>query len=107
MRPRCSILTSGLDFSGCGDCTSCPPFEQVSNSEPSAIMLQGIPCMCGLYKFRFLDVSLRIAAGTTRKPALFPQLFPIPNPVRYLVRQRESQLMREHTHLAAMVGFVR
>src|ERR1017187_7006608 len=55
MRPRCSILTGGFDFSGCGDCTSCPPFEQteMSNSEPSAIVLQGIPCMCGLYKFRF------------------------------------------------------
>src|SRR5580692_12247518 len=55
MRPRCSILTGGFDFSGCGDCTSCPPFKQaeMSNSEPSAIVLQGILCMCGLYKFRF------------------------------------------------------
>src|SRR6266853_4887035 len=53
MRPRCSVLTGGFDFSGCGDCTSCPPFEpaEMSNSEPSAIVLQGIPCMCGLYKF--------------------------------------------------------
>src|ERR1039458_9715989 len=53
MRPRCSILTGGFDFSGCGDCTSCPPFEQteMSNSEPSAIVLHGIPCMYGLYKF--------------------------------------------------------
>src|SRR5450755_3026981 len=53
MRPRCSILTGGFDFSGCGDCTSCPRIEQVeiSNSEPSAIVLQGILCMCGLYKF--------------------------------------------------------
>ena len=25
----------------------------MSNSEPSAIMLQGIPCIGGLYKFRF------------------------------------------------------
>jgi hypothetical protein len=24
----------------------------MSNSEPSAIVLQGIPCMCGLYKLR-------------------------------------------------------
>src|SRR5437868_5664993 len=57
MRPRCSILTGGFDFSGCGDCTSCPPFEhtEMSNSEPSAIVLQGIPCMCGLYK-----VSIRM-----------------------------------------------
>src|SRR6476646_4571488 len=57
MRPRCSILTGGFDFSGCGDCTSCPPFEhtEMSNSEPSAIVLQGIPCICGLYK-----VSIRM-----------------------------------------------
>jgi Fic family protein len=25
----------------------------MSNSDPSAIMLHGIPCICGLYKFRF------------------------------------------------------
>src|SRR5260370_8876276 len=51
MRPRCSILTGGFDFSGCGDCTSCPPVEraEMSNSEPSAIVLQGIPCIGGLY----------------------------------------------------------
>src|SRR4030081_276848 len=60
MRPRCSVLvsptlTGGFDFSGCGDFTSCPPVEraEMSNSEPSAIVLHGIPCMCGLYKFRF------------------------------------------------------
>jgi hypothetical protein len=51
--------------------------------------------------------SLRISAGAARRPALFPQLFPIPDPVRHLVRQWESELMREHTHLPAMVGFVR
>ena len=51
--------------------------------------------------------SLRIVAGAVRRPALFPQLFPIPDPVRYLVRQRESELMREHADLPAMVGFVR
>src|SRR6266566_899448 len=54
-----------------------------------------------------LSDSLRIVAGAARRPALFPQLFPIPDPVRHLVRQRESELMREHTHLPAMVGFVR
>src|SRR5712691_1019043 len=52
-----------------------------------------------------LSDSLRIVAGAARRPALFPQLFPIPDPVR--VRQRESELMREHTHLPAMMGFVR
>src|SRR4051812_28133104 len=51
MRPRCSTLTGGFDFSGCGDCTCCPPFKQaeMSNSELSAIVLQGVPCMCGVY----------------------------------------------------------
>src|SRR6266576_4602461 len=71
MRPRCSILTGGFDFSGCGDCTSCPPFEQsgMSNSEPSAMVLQDIPCMCGLYKFRFeweKTVLSGLAAGDRR-----------------------------------------
>ena len=54
-----------------------------------------------------LSDSSRIVAGAARRPALFPQLFPIPDPVRHLFRQRESELMREHTHLPAMVGFVR
>src|ERR1700690_1653452 len=54
MRPRCSILTGGFDFSGCGDGTSCPPDEQteMNNSAPSANVLEGVRCMCGLYKFR-------------------------------------------------------
>src|SRR5229473_1705558 len=51
--------------------------------------------------------SLRIVAGAARRPALFPQLFPIPDPIRHLFRQRESKLIRKHTHLPAMVGFVR
>src|ERR1700730_1873118 len=51
--------------------------------------------------------SLRIVAGAASRPALFPQLFPITEPLPHLVRQRESDLMREHTHLPAMVGFVR
>src|SRR5258707_7257431 len=50
---------------------------------------------------------LRIDAGAAGRPALFPQLFPIPDPGRHGNRQRESELMREHTHLPAMVGFVR
>jgi hypothetical protein len=37
----------------------------MSNSEPSAIALQGIPCMCGLYKFRF-EWSKRFAQGSPR-----------------------------------------
>src|SRR5271157_1454510 len=51
--------------------------------------------------------SLRIVARAATRPALFPKLFPIPEPVRHLFRQRESELMREHAHLPAMVGFVR
>ena len=54
-----------------------------------------------------LSNSLGIVARAARRPALFPQLFPIPDPVRYLFRQRESELMREHAHLPAMVSFVR
>src|SRR5271168_4994490 len=38
---------------------------------------------------------------------LFPQLLPIPDPGHHFVRQSESELMREHTHLPAMVRFVR
>src|SRR5437879_4739842 len=57
MRPRCSILTGGFDFSGSGDFTSCPPVERIemSSSEPSAIVLQGIPCMRGI-----IQVSIRM-----------------------------------------------
>src|ERR1700722_726506 len=57
MRPRCSILTGGFDFSGCGDFISCPPVEraEMSNSEPSAIVLHGIACMRGI-----IHVSIRM-----------------------------------------------
>ena len=60
------------------------------------------------YGDRFLKTtdSLRIVARPARRPTLFPQLLPIPKPGRHLDRQRESELMREHTHLPAMVGFV-
>src|SRR6266481_7040564 len=54
-----------------------------------------------------LSDSLRIVARAARRPALFPQLFPIPDPGCHLDWQQESELMREHTHLPAMVGFVR
>jgi hypothetical protein len=37
----------------------------MSNSEPSAIVLQGIPCMCGLYQFRF-EWRKRFAQGSPR-----------------------------------------
>lgn len=49
---------------------------------------------------------LRIRAGSARKPAPFPELFPIPHPGRHLVRQGEPELMREHAHLPAVVSFV-
>jgi hypothetical protein len=45
-------------------------------------------------------------AGAAGLPELFPQLFPIPDPGHHLVRQPEAELMRQHTHLAAVVGFV-
>src|SRR5579859_1020673 len=51
MRPRCSVFTGAFDFSPCGDCKSLPPIErpEISNSDPSAIVLHGIPCIGGLY----------------------------------------------------------
>src|SRR5712691_5316026 len=52
-------------------------------------------------------IVLRIVAGAARRPALSPQLFPVPEPGGHLDGQGESELMREHTHLPAMVGFVR
>src|SRR5450631_62847 len=48
-----------------------------------------------------------MSANAAGKTALSPQLFPIPQPGRHLVGEHESELMREHTHLPAMVGFVR
>src|SRR5258706_249327 len=79
MRPRCSILTGGFDFSGCGDCTACPPFEQteMSNSEPSAIVVQRIACMRGLYKFsRIIQVSIRMEKTIrSRFAAIHPKPF--------------------------------
>src|SRR5262249_7427335 len=48
---RCSTLAGGFDFSACGDCASCPAFEQIaiSNSEPSVRVRQDMVCMRGLY----------------------------------------------------------
>ena len=60
--------------------------------------------LCVLVQPVPLDDSLSSVAGAARRPALFPQLFPIPDPVRDLFRQRESELMREHTPLSAVVG---
>src|SRR5215472_9169505 len=59
MRPRGSVLTGGFDLSGCGDCTSCPPFEQteMSHRALSALVLQRILCMWGLYSFRFSNAD--------------------------------------------------
>src|SRR5271163_2642067 len=57
MRPRCSVFTGGFDFSAFGDSTFCPPTEpaKTSNSEPSTIVLHGIPCMRGI-----IQVSIRM-----------------------------------------------
>ena len=51
--------------------------------------------------------SLCIGTGASRRPALFPKLFPIPDPMRHLARQWRSELMRDHADLPAMVSFVR
>src|SRR6266545_7336155 len=64
------------------------------------------PVRCPREAMPFSD-SLRIVAGAAGRPTIIPQLFPIPDPVCHLLRQRESELMRKHTHLPAMVGFVR
>src|SRR5580704_6670703 len=56
---------------------------------------------------RRLHDWLSVVAWAARRPALLEQLFPIPKTRRHLVRQRESELMREHTHLPAMVRFMR
>src|ERR1700683_1789373 len=54
-----------------------------------------------------MSACLRITAGAARRPAFFPQLFPIPDSRHHAVRQWESELARNHTYLPAMVGFVR
>ena len=66
--PALLDLAGGFDFSGCSDCTSFPPFEQTEmrNSETSAIVLQAIPCMCGLYEVRF-ERRKRFAQGAHRR----------------------------------------
>jgi hypothetical protein len=51
--------------------------------------------------------SSRIIAGAASRPALSPQFFPIPYPGHHRIWQRESELMREHAYLPAMVGFMR
>src|SRR6266478_3787821 len=84
------------------------PNRRGSMSPPSQpIRLPAKPGRPVPLRFPETTDSLRIVAGAARRPALFPQLFPIPDPGRHLGRQRESELMREHTHLPAMVGFVR
>jgi hypothetical protein len=66
MRPRCSTFTGGFDFSGCGDSTFCPPFDaEITNSEASAMVLQGIPCMRGI-----IHVSIRVEKTVRRASAL-------------------------------------
>src|SRR5438270_4489845 len=62
---------------------------------------------CESLSVRISGKSLAGSRANRARPALFPQLFPIPKPGRYLIRQWESELMREHAHLSAMVGFMR
>jgi len=64
MRPRCSILTGDFELSGWGDGTSFPPFEQtaISNSEPSAILLQGNARMREIYQIS-IRMEKKIRSG--------------------------------------------
>ena len=64
------------------------------------VKILGRPVRDSLTRLLKISDSSRIVAGAARRPALFPQLFPIPDPGHHLVRQPESELMREHTHLA-------
>ena len=50
---------------------------------------------------------LRIVARATGRAAFFPEVFPIPKAGGYRHRQREPELVRKHTHLSAMMSFVR
>jgi hypothetical protein len=49
---------------------------------------------------------LRRAAGAGGGAGLFPEFFPVPDSIGYIVSQWESDLMREHADLATVVGFV-
>jgi hypothetical protein len=97
-------------------------FGQIGDGDGWPILAQFGFCKGGAFDFRYRTASLfglatglalpfsdplRIVAGAARRPALFPQLFPIPELGGHLVRQLESELMREHAHLPAMVRFVR
>jgi hypothetical protein len=41
----------------------------MSNSEPSPIVLQGIPCMCGLYKF---SIRMEKTVGSRHEARMTP-----------------------------------
>src|ERR1700678_3684074 len=60
----------------------------------------------GPRKFERVARSYVVARADSR-PAFFPKLFPIPDAGFHRDRQREPELMGEHAHLPAMVGFVR
>src|SRR5580700_11260758 len=87
MRPRCSTVTGGFDFSGCGDFTSCPPVgrAEMSNSEPSTIVLHGMTCIGGLYisfdsngeNGSLFDLQSAFAA-TTASSGSYRPVFPLP-----------------------------
>jgi len=49
---------------------------------------------------------LRIVAGSARRTSLFPEFFPVPDSIGYIVGEWKSNLVREHADLAAVVGFV-
>ncbi len=49
---------------------------------------------------------LRIVTAAARRAALFPELFPIPDSIGYLMGERETDLVREHADLAAVAAFL-
>jgi hypothetical protein len=67
-------VTGGLDVSGWRGC--CPPFDaERSKSEPSTIVLQGVPCMAGIIqvstrrkRFGHAIVKLTVTVRIASKP---------------------------------------
>ena len=67
----------------------------MSNSEPSAIVLQGIPCMCGLYKGE--NGSFNVPRDTrSDRPAPWRRSAPWPRPPRRGVLLQEMGALDGH-----------
>src|SRR5256885_13232090 len=57
--------------------------------------------------FRIVRGCLRTIAGTKGETCLLRKRLPIPHSRRHRTWQPESELVREHAHLPAMMSFVR